>query len=94
MTVREIVKAELASAVAKHSPVSFPEEIEDNTLLDEFWLDSIVVTGLLVELDKKIGHTLTDTMKGDFFAMTFSELVSAYTNGEQGISHESSSDSL
>ena len=83
MNIREIVKQELASAVAENSPVPFPEEIDDDAPLDEFWLDSIVFTALLIEIDKKVGYTPTDIVEGIFFPTTFGELVEAYTAGER-----------
>lgn len=83
MDIREIVKAELGKAVAENSPVPFPGEIDDDAPLDEFWLDSIVFTALLIEIDKKVGYTPTDIVEGLFFPTTFGELVSAYANGER-----------
>jgi len=82
MDIREIVKQELASAVAENSPVPFPEEIDDDTPLDEFWLDSIVFTAMLIEIDKKVGYTPTDIVEGVLFPTTFGELGAVYANDE------------
>lgn len=82
MDIREIVRQELANAVTENSPVPFPEDIDDDTPLDEFWLDSIVFTAMLIEIDKKVGYTPTDIVEGIFFPTTFGELVSAYANDE------------
>jgi len=81
MNIREIIRDELAIAVAENSPVPFPDEIDDDAPLDEFWLDSIVFTSLLIEIDKKVGYTPTDIVEGVFFPTTFGELVVAYMNG-------------
>jgi len=51
MSIREIVKSELAKAVVENSPVPFPEHLDDDAQLDEFWLDSIVFTTLLGPVD-------------------------------------------
>ena len=82
MDIREIVQNELALAVAENSPVPFPDNLDDDAPLDEFWLDSIVFTALLVAIDKKVGYTPAEIVEGIFFPTTFGELVAAYTNDE------------
>ena len=41
MNIRNIVLVRLEKAVAEHSPMPFPEEMDDDTELDMFGLDSL-----------------------------------------------------
>ncbi|MEM7531676.1 MAG: hypothetical protein AAF639_05855 [Chloroflexota bacterium] len=80
MDIREIVKNELAAVVAEKSPVPFPDDIEDDALLDEFWLDSVVFTAMITSISQQVGYTPTDIVEGVFFPTTFGELVDVYQN--------------
>ena len=82
MNIREIVKTELATVVTENSPVPFPDEIDDDAPLDEFWLDSIAFASLLTAIEKRVGYIPTEIVEGVFFPTTFGELVSAYTDSE------------
>ena len=41
MNIRNIVLARLEQAVAEHSPMPFPKEMDDDVELDMFGLDSL-----------------------------------------------------
>ena len=78
MTIREIVRNKLAAVVEEHSPVSFPETISDDDLLEAFGLDSVAFTSLIAQLEEEIGHVPTAILEGDAYPETFGELVEAY----------------
>ena len=78
MTIREIVRNTLAAVVEEHSPVSFPETISDDDLLEAFGLDSVAFTSLIAQLEEDIGHVPTAILEGDAYPETFGELVEAY----------------
>lgn len=78
MNIREIVYTNFAAVVTESSPVPFPDEISDDTLLEDFWLDSVAFTSLLARLEKEVGYIPTNILEGTFFPETFGDLVSAY----------------
>lgn len=78
MTIREIVRNQLASVVEEHSPVPFPERINDDDPLDVFGLDSVAFTSLIAQLEEKIGFIPAAILEGDAYPETFGELVYIY----------------
>lgn len=78
MNVRDIVQTRLAAAVAEHSPMPFPESIDDDDELDVFGLDSLAFMGLLTAIEKDVGYIPRAILEGDLYPETFGELVSAY----------------
>lgn len=78
MNVRDIVQTRLAAAVAEHSPMPFPESIDDDDELDVFGLDSLAFMGLLTAIEKDVGYIPRTILEGDLYPETFGELVSAY----------------
>jgi acyl carrier protein len=78
VTIREVVRNKLASVVEEHSPVPFPETINDDDLLEDFGLDSVAFTSLLAQLEEELGHIPTAILEGDAYPETFGELVAAY----------------
>ncbi|MEP0942783.1 MAG: hypothetical protein ABJH63_01555 [Rhizobiaceae bacterium] len=78
MSVRETVQKRLAEAVAEHSPMPFPESIDDDDELDIFSLDSLAFMGLLTAIEKDVGYIPSAILEGDLYPETFGELVSAY----------------
>lgn len=78
MKIREIVLAKLADAVAQHSPMPFPDEMDDDDELDVFALDSLAFMGLLTSIEKEVGYIPRAILEGDLYPETFGELVSAY----------------
>lgn len=78
MSTREIVKTRLAEVVAEHSPMPFPDSIDDDDELDIFALDSLAFMGLLTAIEKDIGYIPNAILEGDLYPETFGELVSAY----------------
>ena len=78
MNIRNIVLNRLEKAVAEHSPMTFPKEIDDDIELDMFGLDSLAFMGLLTSIEKDIGYIPRAILEGDRYPETFGELVSAY----------------
>ena len=56
MNVRTVVRNQLESAVAEHSPMPFPENIDDDDELDVFGLDSLAFMELLIGIEKDISN--------------------------------------
>ena len=84
MTIRDIVQKRLAEAVAKHSPMPFPDAIEDDDELDIYGLDSLAFMGLLTAIEQDVGYIPRPILEGDVYPETFGELVGAYdTQGSQ-----------
>ena len=78
MNIRDICKDKLAAAVAEHSPMPFPDDIDDDDELDVFGLDSLAFMGLLTSIEKEVGYIPNAILEGDLYPETFGELVSAY----------------
>ena len=78
MNIRNIVLKRLEQAVAEHSPMPLPEEMDDDIELDMFGLDSLAFMGLLTSIEKDIGYIPRAILEGELYPETFGELVSAY----------------
>ena len=78
MNIRKIVLARLEQAVAEHSPMPFPEQIDDDIELDIFGLDSLAFMELLTSIEKEVGFIPRAILEGDLYPETFGELISAY----------------
>ena len=78
MDLRNIVLARLEKAVAEHSPMPFPQDMEDEDELDVFGLDSLAFMGLLTGIERDVGFIPRAILEGDLYPETFGELVSAY----------------
>ena len=78
MNIRNIVLTRLEQAVAEHSPMPFPEEMDDDVELDMFNLDSLAFVDLLTGIEKDVGYIPRAILEGDLYPETFGELVSAY----------------
>ena len=78
MNIRNIVLTRLKNAVAEHSPMPFPDNIEDDDELDLFGLDSLAFMELLIGVEKELGYIPRTILEGDLYPETFGELVSAY----------------
>ena len=78
MDIRDICKDKLAAAVAEHSPMPFPDDIDDDDELDVFGLDSLAFMGLLTSIEKEVGYIPNAILEGDLYPETLGELVSAY----------------
>ena len=78
MNIREICKDKLAAAVAEHSPMPFPDAIDDDDELDVFGLDSLAFMSLLTAIEGEVGYIPSAILEGDLYPETFGELVSAY----------------
>ena len=78
MNIRNIVLSRLKNAVAEHSPMPFPEVIDDDSELDVFGLDSLAFMDLLTSIEQDVGYIPSKILEGDLYPETFGELVSAY----------------
>ena len=78
MNIRKIVLNRLEQVVVEHSPMPFPEEMNDDIELDFFGLDSLAFMGLLTGIEKDVGYIPRAILEGDLYPETFGELVSAY----------------
>jgi len=78
LSTRAIVQTKLAEVVAEHSPMPFPDAIDDDDELDIFGLDSVAFMSLLTAIEKDVGYIPNAILEGDLYPETFGELVSAY----------------
>jgi len=78
LSTRDICQAKLASVVAEHSPMPFPDSIDDDDELDIYGLDSVAFMSLLTAIEKEVGYIPKAFLSGDLYPETFGELVSAY----------------
>lgn len=78
MSTRDIVKTRLSAVVAEHSPMPFPDAIDDDDELDIFGLDSRAFMSLLTAIETDVGYIPKAILEGDLYPETFGELVSAY----------------
>ena len=78
LSIRNTVLTRLAEAVAEHSPMPFPDTIDDDDELDIFSLDSLAFMGLLTAIEKDVGYIPRVILEGDLYPETLGELVSAY----------------
>lgn len=78
MNIREIVLGHLATVVTERSPLPFPTEVDDEMLLDDFWLDSIAFTGLVTSIEADVGFIPTEILRGVSFPETIGDLVEVY----------------
>ncbi|MEM7134877.1 MAG: acyl carrier protein [Chloroflexota bacterium] len=78
MSIREIIQEKLAAVVTENSPVDFPNDIDDEDRLEDFWLDSVAFAKLLTQIEEEVGYIPTQILEGDLYPETFGELVGAY----------------
>lgn len=78
MSIRDICKVKLAAVVAEHSPMPFPDAIDDDDELDVYGLDSVAFMSLLTAIEQDVGYIPKAILAGDLYPETFGELVSAY----------------
>ena len=78
MNIREMVLTHLAAVVTERSPLPFPVEVDDEMLLDDFWLDSIAFTALVTGIEGEVGFIPREILKGVSFPETIADLIEAY----------------
>lgn len=78
MPIREIILKHLADTVAAHSPLPFPEEIDEAMPIEEFWLDSVAFAAMLTSIEGEIGFSPPQILRGIAFPETIGELIIAY----------------
>jgi len=78
MSIRKIVLNHLAAVVEANSPLPFPEDVSDEMFLDDFWLDSISFTNLLIAIEAELGFIPIGILTGASFPRTIGELVKLY----------------
>lgn len=79
MNTREIVLQQLAEIMEESSPVPFPDDVTDETWLDEFWLDSVAFVSLLTKLEDALGFIPKTVMEGKIQPKTVGDLITMYT---------------
>ena len=83
MNIREVVMKVLGSVVEQYSPVPFPEEVDDDTMLDEFWLDSVAFAALISGMEEALGFVPDAILEGAFYPETFGEFVTLYEDAKK-----------
>ena len=79
MNTHDVVLQHLAETVTEFSPLPFPDDVTDETSLDEFWLDSIAFVTLLSSLEEALGFIPQAVIRGEFQPQTVGDLVGLYT---------------
>jgi hypothetical protein len=78
MDVREIVLKNLTATVIESSPIPIPDEVTDDMMIDEFWLDSLAFANLLIRVENDLGCAPLTFLDGAVFPRTVGELVNCY----------------
>ncbi|MEZ4725561.1 MAG: hypothetical protein R3E79_00325 [Caldilineaceae bacterium] len=78
MGIRNTVLEQLRLAVEEFTSLPFPEQINDEILLDKFHLDSVAFTNLLVRLEEQIGFIPSGILQGIAYPETIGHLIQAY----------------
>ncbi len=78
LVMRDVVLKHLAATVAKHSPLPFPDEIDEAMSLKDFWLDSVAFFSMLTAIEAQVGFIPKDMLAGVAFPETIGELIAAY----------------
>lgn len=78
METRTIILTHLQTTVEQFTPLPFPAMIEDEMQLNDFHLDSVAFTSLLVALEQQFGFIPTGILRGIAFPQTIGELITAY----------------
>ena len=84
MNTHDVVLQQLAEIVTEFSPLPFPDDVTDETRLDEFWLDSIAFVTLLANLEEALGFIPQAVIQGEFQPKTIGDLVGLYTEQVEG----------
>jgi hypothetical protein len=80
MDVRATVLKNLAVTVQESSPVPFPDEVTNEMMIDEFWLDSLAFANLLIRIETELGCAPLTFFDGGDFPRTVGDLISNYQN--------------
>ena len=78
MDIRSIILAQLQTTVEQFSMLPFPTVVDDETVLNDFHLDSVAFTNLLVGLEQQFGFIPMGILRGIAFPQTVGELIAAY----------------
>ncbi|MEM7539317.1 MAG: hypothetical protein AAF639_44580 [Chloroflexota bacterium] len=79
MNIRAIILEQLAEVVTEFSPLSFPDDVTDETALADFWLDSIAFVSLISNLEDVLGYIPKAVTEGEFDPKTVGDFVALYT---------------
>jgi acyl carrier protein len=80
METRPIILNQLQATVEQFSALPFPPVVDDAMVLNDFQLDSVAFTNLLVALEQQFGFIPLGILRGIAFPQTVGELVAAYEN--------------
>ena len=78
--IAQIVLAHLKTTVEALTPLPFPDDVDAETPLQTFRLDSVAFTSLLVGLEQELGFIPSDILQGIAFPETVGELIESYVN--------------
>lgn len=78
MDIRSVVLQQLKATVDDFTPVAFPSEVDDAMRLNDFMLDSVAYTSLLIGLEGALGFIPMKILQGIAFPETIGELITAY----------------
>lgn len=78
MDTRTIVLGQLQATVEAFTPRPFPPNVKNEKPLNDFHLDSVAFTSLLVALEQQFGFIPIGILRGVAFPQTVGELIAAY----------------
>jgi acyl carrier protein len=78
MDIRTTILRHLARTMEDQSPIPFPEEVRDETRLDEFWLDSVAFAAWVSGIEGELGYIPSAFVDGGSFPETFGDFVQLY----------------
>lgn len=76
--MRNVILKHLAATVAEHSPLPFPDKIDEAMPLKDFWLDSVAFASMLTAIEGEVGFIPMQILRGKAFPETIGELIAAY----------------
>ncbi len=77
MEVREMILTQLKLVVEEFTLLPFPDDVDDEMLLESLRLDSIALTNLFITLEMQLGYIPREITEG-IVPATIGELVKTY----------------
>jgi acyl carrier protein len=78
--IHDIILTHLRTTVESLTPLPFPDDVDAETPLQTFRLDSVAFTSLLVGLEQAFGFIPSKILQGIAYPQTVGELIEAYVN--------------
>ncbi len=76
--VRDIFFQNLADVIKQHAEVSLDEVVTDDTLIQDFGLDSVAFSDLVSRLERDVGFIPESILDGTGFPNTIAEFLALY----------------